>query len=136
MASNVPSQITPAVTCAPWNPVSVKNDEPNRFVRMVSPSCTNDVNSYAWNARNPAPRRQVAHSQSFDDPRMRSPVVSFGRLRFSTAASASTIASEDISSTNVDADVTGMFRIGLSTVAHAGGLHTSCGNGPTTLRPL
>ena len=43
-----------------------------------------------------------------------------GCLRFSTAASASTIASDDMSSTNVDADVTGMFRIGLSAVAHAG----------------
>jgi hypothetical protein len=39
-------------------------------------------------------------------------------------------------STNVDADVTGMLRIGLRFVAHAGGLHASCGNGPTTLRPL
>ena len=63
-------------------------------------------------------------------------LVSFGRLRFSTAASASTIASDDISSTNVDADVTGMFRIGLSAVAHAGGLQATCGNGPTTFLPL
>src|SRR5687768_18113244 len=82
---------------------------------MVSPSCTNDVNSYAWNARKPAPRRQVAHNQSFDEPRMRSPVVCFGTLRFSTAASASTIASDDMSSTNVDADVTGMLRDRKST---------------------
>jgi hypothetical protein len=48
MARSVSSQRTPTVTCAPWNPVSVKNDEPNRFVRMVSPSWTNEVNSNAW----------------------------------------------------------------------------------------
>src|SRR2546423_5726718 len=59
-----------------------------------------------------------------------------GLSLFSTAASASTIASEDISSTNVETDVTGMLRIGFITVAHCGGLHTSCGNGPVTLRPL
>src|SRR5574338_795845 len=113
MASRVPSQITPAVTCAPWNPVSVKKDEPKRFVRMLSPSCTNEVNSYAWKPRNVAPRIQVIHSHSLEDPRIRSPNVCLGTYRFSTAASASTMASDDMSSTNVDAEVTGMFRIGL-----------------------
>ena len=29
------SQTTPRVTCAPWNPVRVKNVLPNRFVRGV-----------------------------------------------------------------------------------------------------
>ena len=47
MANKVNSQSTPAVTCAPWNPVNVKNEEPNRFLRIDSPSCTNDVNSNA-----------------------------------------------------------------------------------------
>ena len=55
---------------------------------------------------------------------------------FSTAASASTMASDDISSTNVDCDVTGMLRIAFRCVAHCGGSQASCGNGPTTLRPL
>jgi hypothetical protein len=32
------SQITPMVTCAPWNPVRTKNVEPNRFVCSVRPS--------------------------------------------------------------------------------------------------
>src|SRR5688500_18070944 len=107
MASRVPSQMTPAVTCAPWKPVSVKNDEPKRLVRIVSPSWTNDVNSYAWKPRNVAPRMQVAHSQSFEEPRIRSPNVCLGRFRFSTAARASTMESDDMSSTNVDAEVTG-----------------------------
>ena len=49
--------------------MSVKNDEPNRFVRIVSPSCTNDVNSYAWKPRNVAPAIAVAMSQNLDDPR-------------------------------------------------------------------
>src|SRR5678810_486966 len=75
----------------------------------------------------------VPHSHNFDDPRRRSPNVCLGRLRFSTAASASTIISDDMSSTNVDAEVTGIFRMGLSAVAHTGGLHASCGNGPTTV---
>ena len=47
IASNVQSHSTPAETCAPWKPVSVKNDEPNRLVLIVRPSCTNEVNSYA-----------------------------------------------------------------------------------------
>src|SRR5687767_4199835 len=59
-----------------------------------------------------------------------------GRSLFSTAANASTIASDDISSTNVDTDVTGMSRMGGAAVAHCGGLQASCGNGPVTLRPL
>src|SRR3954454_11234681 len=78
----------------------------------------------------------VIHSHNLDEPRMRSPNEYFGMSRFSTAASASTMASDDMSSTNVDTDVTGMLRIGCSVVAHCGGLQTSCGNGPLTLRPL
>ena len=68
MKSSVSSQRTPAVTCAPWKPVSVKNDEPNRLVRIVSPSCTNDVNSNAWKPRKVAPASAVASSQNFDEP--------------------------------------------------------------------
>jgi hypothetical protein len=77
-----------------------------------------------------------SQSQSFDEPRMRSPVVCFGRSRFCTAASASTIASDDMSSTNVEADVTGIFRIGLNTSPVVGLVHASCGNGPSGLLPL
>src|SRR6476620_10175616 len=44
----VSRQITTEITYTTWNPVIVKNDEPNRFVRIVSPSWTNEVNSYAW----------------------------------------------------------------------------------------
>ena len=76
------------------------------------------------------PRSAVIHSHSLDEPRMRSPVVRFGWSFVSTAASASTIASDDMSSTNVDADVTGMLRIGLSGVLHAGGRQASCGIRP------
>ena len=43
--------------------------------------------------------------------------------------------SDDMSSTNVDAEVTGMFRMGLNTWP-VGEVHASCGNGPTTDRPL
>src|SRR5262249_54533471 len=78
-------------------------------------------------------------SHVFDDASSRppNPVPAHpGLSLFSTAASASTIASDDISSTNVETDVTGMLRIGFITVAHCGGLQTSCGNGPFTLRPL
>ena len=82
------------------------------------------------------PSRHVAHSHSFDDPRMRSPAVFLGTLRFCTAASASTIASDDISSTNVENDVTGMFRIGLNTSPVIGLVHASCGYGPSGLLPL
>src|SRR5919204_5113354 len=131
----VRSQSTPTVTCAPWKPVSVKNDEPKRFVLIDSPSCTNDVNSYAWKPRKVEPRTAVAMSQSFDEPRIRSPRVRFGLSAFSTAARASTIASDDIRRTNVEVDVTGMLRIGLRRVAHVGGVHHSRGKGPTTLRP-
>src|ERR1051325_4190479 len=105
MASSVPSQMTPTVTCAPWKPVSVKNDDPKRLRRMVNPSCTNDVNSYDWKPRNVAPRMHVVHSQSLEDASARSPQPALGGSgfpRFSTAASASTIASDDISRTNVD----------------------------------
>src|SRR6185295_17709329 len=81
----------------------------------------------------------VTMSQSLDDSSCRAhhPAPAHpGLSLFSTAASANTIASDDISKTNVDIDVTGILRIGLSVVAHCGGLHTSCGNGPLTLRPL
>ena len=44
--------------------------------------------------------------------------------------------SDDMSSTKVDADVTGMSRIAGSGVLHAGGRQASCGNGPTRLCPL
>src|SRR5687767_15115497 len=127
--------MTPAVTWAPWNPVRVKNDDPNRLVLIVSPSCTKDVNSYAWNPRNVAPSSAVIQSHSFDEPRILSPVVRLGTFLFCTAASASTMASDDMSRTNVDADVIGMLRIGLN-VWPVGLTHTSCGYGPTRLRPL
>src|ERR1044072_1044008 len=106
---------------------------------MVGPSCTNDVNSNAWKPRKVAPSSAVMASQILDEastpPHHPGPAQP-GLSLFSTAASASTMASDDISSTNVETDVTGMFRIGRSVVAHCGGLHTSCGNGPETLRPL
>src|SRR5687768_11891101 len=136
IASSVSSQSTPALTCAPWNPVSVKKVEPNRLRLIVSPSFTNAVNSYAWNPRNVAPSNAVTNSQSFDEPRMRSPAVCLGTFLFCTAASASTIASDDISSTNVEADVTGMSRIPWYARPVTGSVHGSCGNGPTTLFPL
>src|SRR4029079_19279387 len=49
--------------------------------------------------------------------------------------------SDDISSTNVDIDVTGMLRIAFILVGHftapsTAGSQTSCGYGPLTLRPL
>ena len=49
--------------------------------------------------------------------------------------------SDDISSTNVDIDVTGMFKIAFILVGHltapsTAGSQTSCGYGPTILRPL
>src|SRR5262245_14866921 len=81
----------------------------------------------------------VINSHNLDDASARphGPVPAQpGLSLFSTAASANTIASDDISSTNVETDVIGMLRIGLSVVAHCGGLQTSCGNGPLTLRPL
>src|SRR6266540_3317926 len=133
------SQSTPAVTWAPWNPVSVKKEEPKRFVLIVSPSCTNEVNSYAWKPRKVEPASAVIKSQSFEDASLRVHQPAFGgsgRPLFCTAASASTMNSEDISSTNVDIEVTGMFRIGFRTCPVAGSVHFSCGNGPTTLRPL
>ena len=47
------------------------------------------------------------------------------------------MASDDISSTNVEADVTGMLRIGFDhRVADRRARQVSCGNGPFTLRPL
>src|SRR5262245_18125632 len=71
---------------------------------------------------------------------------------YSTPSSASTIARDDISSTNVDCDVTGMSRIGFMTspaaqpaawTAAAVSPTTfetlqphSCGQGPTFERPL
>jgi hypothetical protein len=45
------------------------------------------------------------------------------------------MASDDISSTNVDAEVIGMLRIGSKTWPVDGSFQTSGGNGPTTLRP-
>jgi hypothetical protein len=104
--------------------------------RIVRPSCTNEVNSNAWKPRKVVPSSAVIHSQSFDDPRILSPSVVLGWSLFSTAASASTIASDDMRRTKVDADVTGMLRIALSGVLHEGGRQASCGYGPTTLRPL
>src|SRR5215211_7455504 len=136
MARSVPSQMTPALTCAPWKPVSVKNELPNRLRLIVRPSCTNEVNSNAWKPRKVAPRMQVHHSQSLDDASMRSPrlgLLGSGFSLFSTAASASTIARDDISSTNVEIDVIGMLRIGFSTCPVEGSFHTSCGRGPTRL---
>src|ERR1051325_11353324 len=148
MANIVSSQSTPAVTCAPWKPVSVKKVEPNRLRRIDNPSCTNDVNSYAWKPRKVAPAIAVAISQKRELPRME--LAYFGLPLFSTASSASTMKSDDISRTNVDIEVTGMFRIGfidaavwcaavspaqnpmVLVVAH----HHSCGKGPTRLRPL
>jgi hypothetical protein len=65
----------------------------------------------------------VAHSQSFDDPRMRSLRVCLGKFLVWTAASASTMNSDDISSTKVDADVTGMSRIGCKVWPVAGSVH-------------
>src|SRR3982750_985983 len=103
----------------------MKNDEPKRFVWIVSPSCTNDVTSYAWKPRNVAPRIAVDASQIFEE--RRSPRT--------TAECASTMASDDMSSTNVETDVTGMLRIALNTCPVAGSFHTSCGNGPTGERP-
>src|SRR5262249_16487446 len=44
--------------------------------------------------------------------------------------------SDDISSTNVETDVTGMLRIGLSGVAQSGGVDTPWGGGPAVLRAL
>src|SRR5688572_21513776 len=128
MANNVPSQITPAVTCAPWKPVSVKNDEPNRFRRIVRPSWTNDVNSYAWKPRNVAPMRQVMNSQSFELFSTFHQTAGFagrGLLRFSTAASAITIEKDDISSTNVEIDVIGMLRMALNVCPVWGFVHAS-----------
>src|SRR3569833_1608184 len=125
MKRSISSQMPPKMNCAPWKPVRMKNDEPMRFVWIVSPSCTNDVNSYAWKPRNVAPRIAVEASQILDD--RRSPRT--------TAECASTIASDDISSTNVETDVTGMFRIALKTCPVAGSFHTSCGIGPTGNQP-
>src|SRR5436853_6098775 len=68
IANKVSSQSTPAVTCAPWKPVSVKNDDPNKLRRMDRPSCTNEVNSKAWNPRNVAPAIAVAMSQNDELP--------------------------------------------------------------------
>ncbi len=94
------------------------------------------MNSYAWNPRNVAPSTAVMKSQSLDDPRIFSPSVTLGLSLFSTAANASTIASDDMSSTNVEQDVTGMLRIALKCCPVAGSVQGSCGNGPWTLRPL
>src|SRR5215208_6684620 len=112
IASSVQSQITPAVTCAPWKPVRVKNDEPKRLVRIVSPSCTNDVNSYAWKSRKIVPKSAVMNSQSFDEPTMPPPPRARYSSLFTTALCASTMNSDDISRQNVDAEVTGMLRMG------------------------
>src|SRR5512146_232901 len=118
--SMVTSQSTPAVTCAPWKPVSVKKVDPNRFVVILSPSCTNEVNSYAWNPRNVVPSSAVVASQ----------IREYFRSPRTTAECASTMDSDDMSRTNVDADVTGMLRIGCRP------LQTVCGHGPDTERPL
>src|SRR5689334_10106261 len=85
------------------------------------------------------PAIAVAMSHSCDDSSIFAHVpvpAQPGLPLFCTAANASTMNKDDISSTNVDIDVTGMLRIGLSVVAHCGGLQISCGNGPLTLRPL
>jgi hypothetical protein len=50
-----------------------------------------------------------------------------GTFLFCTAASASTMNSDDISSTNVEADVTGMSRIGWNALPVAGSVHGWCG---------
>ena len=86
----------------------MKNDEPNRVVLIVSPSCTNEVNSYAWKPRKTAPARAVPTSQIFEY--LRSPR--------DTAECASTMNSDDMSRTNVDADVTGMSRMGGTASGH------------------
>src|SRR6185437_4354715 len=110
--------------------------EPKRFRLIDRPSWTNEVNSYAWKPRKVVPASAVMNSHSFEFPRIRSPRVRFGSSLFCTAASASTMNRDDISSTNVDAEVTGMLRIGLKTWPVLGSVHVSCGNGPMTLRPL
>ena len=76
------------------------------------------------------------HSQSFELPRMRWPVVVFGTRLLTTALWASTIDSDDMRSRNVENDVTGMLRIGLRCCPVCGFVHASCGKGPTTDRPL
>src|SRR5581483_12041606 len=90
------SSITmPSVTWTPWNPVSTKKLEPKGVVLMVRPSRMNEVNSYTWPEMNVAPRSAVASSHT-------------RRRRLSPrwmAASASTIVSELISSTNELTDV-------------------------------
>ena len=136
--SSVISQSTPTVTWAPWKPVSVKKDEPKRFVLIVSPSWTNEVNSYAWKPRKVAPMSAVAASQNCDERWMRShqPAPAASGLPLSwTAWRASTIANDDMSSTKVEADVTGMSRMGLKTWP-VSDVHASCGKGPTTDLPL
>ena len=68
MESSVTSQSTPAVTCAPWKPVSVKNDEPNRLVVMVEPFVHERRELERLEAEEGrAERCAVASSQSFDD---------------------------------------------------------------------
>ncbi|MND03901.1 hypothetical protein D3C83_239440 [compost metagenome] len=62
--------------------MSVKNDDPNRFVLIVRPSCTNEVNSNAWNPRNVVPAIAVAQSHSFDEPRILSLRVRLGTFLF------------------------------------------------------
>src|SRR5215208_164971 len=130
IASSVQSQITPAVTCAPWKPVRVKKEEPKRLVRIVSPSCTNDVNSYAWKSRKVVPKSAVMNSQSFDEPMIPPPPRARYSSRFTTALCASTMNSDDISRQNVDAEVTGMFRIGRNSSA---GAHPAIGPSEVTL---
>src|SRR2546427_266278 len=110
---NVRSHSTPTVTWAPWVPVSTKKVQPNRFVCRVSPSRTNELNSYTCPPRKRIPRNAVANSQIF--VHLRSPRC--------TAASASTIIKLDMRRSKVLTDVNGMLRM-------------SCGYGPTTLLPL
>src|SRR5687768_7192759 len=120
--------MTPAVTCAPWNPVSVKKDDPNRLVLIVSPSWTNEVNSYAWKPRNVAPMRHVMNSQSFElfsTFHQKPGLEGLGLTRASMAASAITIENDDMRRTNVETDVTGMSRIAGNVCPVWGLVHAS-----------
>ena len=123
------NQSTPTVTCAPWKPVSVKKVEPKRFVLRVSPSRTNAVNSYAWKPRKLAPRSAVTKSQSCEErwARVHHPAFAGSGTPLScTACNASTIASEDIRRTKVEAEVTGMSRIAGKTFP-AASVYSVCG---------
>jgi hypothetical protein len=65
-----------------------------------------------------------------------SQIFEYLRSPRTTDACASTMNSDDMSSTNVDAEVTGMSRMGGNVCPVPGFVHASCGNGPTTDRPL